>query len=211
MRIVAISDTHGYHDKIALPKGDVLIHSGDMCDLVCGTPTTTAEQIKSLDRWFEKQDFKKIICVPGNHDKAIEMGHLRRLHNAVILIDEHYEYEGVKFFGSPWTPPFFGAFGKSEKDVEKVYDRIYDNVDVMITHGPPKGILDMTAYGESIGSKALLKAVERVKPKLHVFGHVHYSYGKYFDLITTFYNASLAGFSISDVDKKPPLVFELGE
>jgi len=52
-----------------------------------------------------------------------------------------------------------------------------DNIDILMTHGPPKYVLDSTCDGRSAGCEHLRRAVERVKPKLHCFGHIHKGYG----------------------------------
>lgn len=208
MRIVAISDTHNYHEKLTklIPEGDVLIHSGDMVD---GLDTHEGiKNLRKISQWFGRLDFKKIICIAGNHDKIFESAVITTVSNAVYLEDSYYEFEGVRFYGSPWTLPFYGAFNASEPVLDNIYNKIQDPVDVLITHGPPKGILDSTSAGSSIGSTSLLTALNRIKPKLHIFGHVHYSTGLYHDNVTQFCNAAMAGKDFEFGSKKP-FVFDI--
>ena len=192
MRVVVIADTHGHHHDIQpLPEGDILIHAGDMTN--DSDTTSGIKTLHSIDHWFGEQDFEKIICIAGNHDRVIEEGIITKFNNAVYLEDEEYTYKGVTFYGSPWTPPFYGVFNANEAALANKFNRISSNVDVLITHGPPHSILDKTRHDNSIGSHALLTALNRIKPKFHVFGHVHYSTGEHHDGVTQFYNAALAG------------------
>jgi len=89
--------------------------------------------------------------------------------------------EGVKFYGSPWQPRFFDwAFNLDRgEEIKKKWDLIPMDTDVLITHGPPYGILDLTHEGEKVGCEELMKAVLRVQPKIHIFGHIHEAYGEY--------------------------------
>jgi Icc-related predicted phosphoesterase len=207
MRAVVIADTHGQHKKLKpLPEGDVLIHAGDMTN---DTSISTAlKGIRSLDYWFGEQDFKKVICISGNHDRVFAKGLITKLQNAIYLEDEHYEYEGVTFFGSPWTLPFYGVYNAHEGMLGNMYNKISTKTDVLITHGPPKGILDKTSHGSSIGSTALLNALNRIKPQYHVFGHVHFSTGEHNDNVTQFYNAAMAGKDFT-FGVKEPWVFDI--
>lgn len=211
MRIVVIADTHGQHKKInPLPEGDILIHAGDMT--LDNNMTQGIKSLRSLDHWFGEQDFEKVICIAGNHDKVLAEGIVTKLQNAVYLEDEHYEYKGVTFYGSPWTLPFYGVYNANEEILGQKYNKISSNTDVLITHGPPKDILDRTNHGTSIGSFSLANALERIKPKYHVFGHVHYSTGYLYDhrypYVDRFYNAAMCGKNFT-FDTKKAWVFDI--
>ena len=95
--------------------------------------------------------------------------------NAHYLCDESLTLDGVKFYGSPWQPRFFDwAFNKDRgAPLKAIWDKIPLDTDVLITHGPPHGILDLTFDKIKAGCEELLLAVQRIKPKVHVFGHIH--------------------------------------
>jgi hypothetical protein len=131
------------------------------------------------------------------------------LDNATVLINEGIEIDGLRIWGSPVTPLYGGAFGlSSAADRRRVYARIPEDTDVLITHGPPFGILDSgTDPGLHSGCRELFDAVMRVGPKLHVFGHVHGAHGIFRTDHTTFVNAALLDIH-GDLDKSP-LVFQM--
>src|SRR4051812_43116607 len=140
LRVAFISDTHGQHDQIVVPKCDVLVHCGD------GTNRGGFAEIASLNKWFgevrSQQPSIRILFVPGNHDKLFSTDpNMAKMlmSNADVLIDESIYIENVKFYGSPWTPEFklwdFMLF--TEGQSRKVWSRIESDVDVLITHGPP--------------------------------------------------------------------------
>jgi Icc-related predicted phosphoesterase len=192
MKIVVISDTHSAHRDVKLPEGDVLLHAGDLCFALGTNRKEQCDQIRDVDQWFGEQNFEKIICIAGNHDFPFHHGLFTKLNNAVYLQNGHYTYKGVKFFGSPNQLPFFGAFNAGEETLKSIYRQVDEDTDVLITHGAPYGILDVPHRGDHTGSHELWDLVQRIKPKLHVFGHIHYSYGKVEQDGTTFLNASQA-------------------
>jgi hypothetical protein len=115
--------------------------------------------------------------------------------NATVLINEYVEVAGLKIWGSPVTPLYGGAFGlSSPADRTRLYAEIPEDVDVLVTHGPPYGILDRSAGTlHQAGCPQLLEAVTRLRPKLHVFGHVHGAHGLVSIDDTLFVNAALLG------------------
>jgi Icc-related predicted phosphoesterase len=129
----------------------------------------------------------------GNHDFPFSRSPFAKLKNAIYLQNENYEFEGVKFFGSPQQLPFYGAFNSPESCLERIYKKCDKDVDVLITHTPPYGVLDESSRGVKIGSKSLMSLIEEVKPKVHVFGHVHFGYGEFDNGVTRFFNASQCG------------------
>ena len=131
------------------------------------------------------------------------------LSNATVLINEGIEIEGLRLWGTPVTPMYGGAFGVSSAvDRKKLYAQIPWDIDVLISHGPPFGILDTAPMsGSHEGCRELLDAVTRVRPKLHVFGHIHNAYGIFPTEHTTFVNASRLG--LHDDPDKAPFVFEM--
>jgi Icc-related predicted phosphoesterase len=178
-RIVCLSDTHGLHRKVALPKGDLLIHAGDFM-----RTGTSLEEIADFNDWLGEQPHPHKIVVAGNHDLLFEKTPDKareHLSNAVYLENDGIVLGGVTFWGSPMTPVLPSGAFHVERGVasRRYWDHIPLGTDVVVTHGPPFGTLDKNdILGSRFGCKDLIQAVLRVKPKLHVFGHVHGGYGQ---------------------------------
>lgn len=184
MKIIGISDSHGSHWDIKVPDGDILVHCGDF--------SSQGRLPDTLDflRWFNTHPHKHKIFIAGNHDWLLEQDPnfwriiKMEFPNLTYLQDEACEVEGLKVYGSPHQPRFYNwAFNKDRgKDIKRYWDKIPNDIDVLITHGPAYGICD-EAYRvgfnttEHVGCVDLLDAIKRVKPKIHLFGHIHYSYG----------------------------------
>ncbi len=193
MKIVCLSDTHNRHELIAVPDGDVLIHAGD------ATERGTIEEIVRFNRWFAGFPHWHKIFVAGNHDWLFETNNdfARNLLDASIhyLQDSFVEIENLKIYGAPWQPRFFDwAFNLNRgAELAEKWRLIPNNVDVLITHGPPFGILDEVARGilvENTGCEDLKKRVVEIRPKLHVFGHIHCGYGRIEKFGVQFINAA---------------------
>lgn len=190
MKIVAISDTHNLHHKITVPDGDILIHSGDF------TNRGTMPEILGFNKWLMSLPHKHKIVIAGNHDFMFE----REPALAESLLDKSIHYlrndeiiiEGVKFYGSPVTPWFFNwAFNVPRgEEIAEVWAKIPDDTHVLVTHGPPAGILDEVKGGRA-GCEDLLERIKSLKYlEAHVFGHLHENSGmKTIDSIK-FVNAS---------------------
>ncbi len=138
------------------------------------------------------------VVIPGNHDGVVEDPSWRSLiSNATLLVNESVEIMGIEIWGSPATPLFGEAFGMpSDTDRHELYSQVPFNTDVLVTHGPPHGILDREPGSEQhAGCKQLLAAVRRVRPIIDVFGHIHAGYGTYTttETETLFVNAALPG------------------
>lgn len=170
VKIVCVSDTHE-NPPDRVPDCDILIHAGD------ATLTGNWAAIKKFNDWLEDQPAKHKIFVPGNHDMLFESnpGMAKGMvPAATVLLHEAVEVMGVKIFGSPWTPRFYDwAYNYDPGQAERLWDQIPEGIDVLITHGPPAGILDTAAGGKSTGCPVLLDRVMKVDPILHVFGHIH--------------------------------------
>ena len=189
LRIVLISDTHGHHD-VVVPEGDVLIHAGDGC---------TRGSLEEANAWGEflgAQPHRHKIVIAGNHDRCFEsdleraracLAGLTFLHDSGCLLDG-----GLSVWGSPWQPWFLSwAFNlRRGPELAAKWRLIPDATDVLVTHGPPMGVLDHTVSGHAVGCEDLLAAIERVRPRLHVFGHIHEGYGTHRAGGTLFVNAS---------------------
>jgi len=193
MRIVCISDTHNQHSSMAerLPDGDVLIISGDI------TMGGTEYELKIFNDYVKTLPHQHKLLVAGNHDWALQEaddpGFFELMENVTYLEDTGVEIDRVKFWGSPWQPEFYNwAFNLPRgRQLADIWAQIPGDTDVLITHSPPYGILDRIDTGEHVGCEDLETALLRVKPKLHVFGHIHEDYGILTKNGTTFVNASL--------------------
>lgn len=206
MRIVCQSDTHGLHARLSVPDGDVLVHAGDFS--MNGRP----QEIERFDRWLAALPHRHKIVVAGNHDFLFEHEPTRAralLPSAIYLRDELAEVAGLRVWGSPWQPWFFDwAFNLPRgPELAAKWALIPDAVDVLVTHGPPFAVLDRTASGEEVGCRDLLHALARVRPRLHVFGHIHEAYGRHERDGTVFVNASNCDLRYQAV--QPPVVVEL--
>ncbi len=208
MKLVAISDTHTQHERIKIPVGDILIHCGDF--------SNTGEEDETLEflDWLQLQTkaYKKVLFISGNHDFRVDNFEEKiRSHapDVVYLHDESYTFEGVKFYGFPHVPALPNwAYTLARGKQMKSYTDCIPECDVLISHGPPFGILDMverrawddyedpdgkwrvTSF-KNVGCTELLERVQKIKPKVHFFGHIHEGYGKYVDKNTTFVNCSV--------------------
>lgn len=182
MIIDCISDLHGFQP--VLEGGDLLIVAGDL------TSRDSEYQHQEFADWLEKQDYKNKIVIAGNHDgllEAVEQEWAEKMFpGAKYLQDSGTTIEGLNIWGSPWTPKFMNwNFMKGRgKSIRAKWDMIPEDTDILVTHGPPYGILDnvnksnKAQRGKPAGCRDLKNAVDRIKPKLHVFGHVHEGYGK---------------------------------
>lgn len=195
MKLIAISDTHNLHKQVELPSGDILIHAGDSC------LQGTSDELDRFSLWLHDQPHSVKLVIAGNHDWSFQRNKERALRilnpgtdGVVYLEDSQFEYKGIKFWGSPWQPWFFDwAFNVPRGMLKPYWDKIPNDTNVLITHGPPHGILDQAnpKYSETVGCSELFDRVDEVQPVYHIFGHIHGSYGKVqFGEGTTFVNAS---------------------
>jgi predicted phosphodiesterase len=201
VRIVFASDTHSKHSRLVVPDGDVFVHCGDFTML--GAADTVAE----FGRWIASLPHAHKIVIAGNHDRSFEedprVAHvaLDAPGNGIVYLeDSGVELDGVRFWGSPWQPWFFDwAFNLQRgPEIAAKWALIPDDTDVLITHGPPMGILDYVPRGEHVGCADLLARIADVRPKVHAFGHIHEGAGVLERDGTTFINAS-----ICDVKYRP--------
>ena len=207
-RIVAISDTHGLHMHLSdIPDGDILIHTGDFCN-----HGSMLDCIKFFN-WFGTKPHKHKIVIAGNHDIWMEKANPSEI-AAIIppgityLNDSGCEVEGLKFWGSPVQPTFFNwAFNRDRGEhIQQHWDLIPEGTDVLLTHGPVRYRLDEcpdwnTNGLKRVGCQNLYDTVKKIKPILHICGHVHYSYGDCFNNGTTFINASVCNEAYEPLNK----------
>jgi len=193
MKVVLISDTHGFEPKV--PDGDILIHAGDL------TSKGTHNQISAAGSWLRSLPHKYKIVIAGNHDFLFERNQADALSmlgsGFVYLENSSVTIEGIKIYGSPVTPRFYDwAFNVDRGEpLRKYWDTIPEDTDILVTHGPPKGVLDQASASMNTfhcGCEELLLALKRIHPKIHVFGHIHGGHGKHeMSYGTTCYNASM--------------------
>ena len=179
MKLVTLSATHGRHSDVDVPDGDVLIHAGDFTRV--GNPI----EVAAFANWLAHLPHRHKLVIAGNHERLFQeepfLARQLLLASDSIryLQDEEVVIEGVRFWGSPWTPHFRKWWFTLSRGPELAahWGRIPEGIDVLITHGPPQGILDPGFEEEHAGDADLLAAVLRVAPRFHVFGHLHSGYG----------------------------------
>jgi predicted phosphodiesterase len=208
MRIVVVSDTHNLHHRISIPEGDVLVHCGDMLG------RGSLAELEAFDRFLAGLPHRHKVVIAGNHDWCFEQEPQEarsRVRHATYLQDESVVIEGMKFYGSPWQPWFFDwAFNLERGEpLRRVWASIPEDTDVLVTHGPPQGILDLTTRGESVGCEALRARVEELLTPLHLFGHIHEAYGTERRGKTLFVNASTC--TVFYQPLQPPVVLDRTE
>ena len=193
MKIVFISDTHGQHRKLKnLPEADMIIHGGDLSKM------GRDHEVQDFINWFSKLNYTYRIFIAGNHDFHLEdfsqeFIQKKLPQNCYFLCNSGIEIEGVKIWGSPVTPTFFNwAFNVDRGiPIQKYWKMIPSDTNILVTHGPVKGMLDRTTSNINAGCEDLLNTVNKVQPKFHLFGHIHEAYGKEKINETTFVNGSL--------------------
>ena len=237
MRIVCISDTHSLQDgmKHPLPKGDVLIHAGDLSN------RGGERDVTNFIHWFQNiEGFDTKIFIAGNHDFCFERvnephhkGDYDWLHNLMseenlsqsnvtylednlITIDSPEFSRPIKIYGSPWQPEFYNwAFNlpRMGQELHEKWNNIPTDTDVLITHGPPNGFGDLVNNWRqpnmNVGCELLRNRIEELNPILNVFGHIHEGYGVYTNDKTTFVNASICTPDYRPTNK--PIIIDLNE
>lgn len=191
MKIICIADTHNKHQQILIPAGDIIIHAGDFSE--AGTRRETLEFLN----WFSSLPHQHKILVPGNHDFFLEKNveDLDKIVPAGIhcLINKGIEIKGVKFWGSPYTPGESNwAFTRPRgAAIRSCWDRIPEDIQFLITHTPPYGILDQLDDRRHVGCEQLNERLKVLKLPYHIFGHIHHEYGIVRTRETVFVNAAL--------------------
>lgn len=213
MRITFISDTHGLHGKLDLPGGDLIIHAGDISSM------GYEHELHRFCKWFSKVDYDNAIFIAGNHELGIEDNSVNSmniinsydcidyLQDDLLILGEDDYTSRIKIYGTPWQPEFCSwAFNlpKNSNELQEKWDKIPLNTDILITHCPPFNILDKSGEPYNtpgLGCELLLNTVKKIKPKIHVFGHIHGSYGYLFKDGTHFINASVLNEQYKCVNK----------
>ena len=221
LKISLISDTHTKHDRIVtskslrnskhpldLPGGDLLIHAGDFMN-------SGYNKTEALDffKWYDEIDnYDTKVFIAGNHDRWMQnfaeeaKGMLTGYKTIEYLEDDwmgmyfdghngDMPEENVRIYGSPWQPWFHDwAFNlpRNGEEMKARWDAIPDNIDILVTHGPAFGYLDIPGgQNTRVGCEMLRERVDAFRPKIHVCGHIHGSWGHYFNGHTHFFNAAV--------------------
>lgn len=176
MRIVCMADTHGLHADVEVPDGDLLIHAGDC------TGSGSLADLDDFCEWLAAQPHEHKVFIAGNHDRILEEdpGAAKSVIPASVtyLQDSGVTVGGLKIWGSPWTPEFCNwHFMYRPSEAGPKWARVPDGIDILVTHGPPRGVLDQTIDGRDEGCAALASELKRIYPQLHIFGHIHEAYG----------------------------------
>ena len=179
MIIHAISDLHGY--RPALTGGDLLIIAGDL------TARDEYVEYGVFFEWLESLDYKRKIIIAGNHDNKLNDDIDLDFPDLGIeyLQDSGTEFEGLKIWGTPHSLWFNGinpnckAFTGRERQMRKWYEKIPEGLDILISHGPPYGILDKNYEGKNCGCISLMNCIEMIMPEMVLFGHIHENGGQY--------------------------------
>ncbi len=185
MKILHISDSHGYHGLLDMDREvDMIIHSGDESN--SRDPYKNEQECLNFLEWFGMLPIRYKIFIAGNHSTAIEKKFVTReqiekkgiiyLENSSVEIPNGFE--SIKIWGSPITPTFGEwAFMKKRDKLHDLWQTIPEDADIVVTHGPPKGILDLSYNRgnelEFCGCSALAKRLRVIEPKLCLFGHIH--------------------------------------
>tara|TARA_R100001369_G_scaffold92902_1_gene141183 strand:+ start:102 stop:728 length:627 start_codon:yes stop_codon:yes gene_type:complete len=189
MKIICISDTHNKHEGLILPEADCIIHAGDFTD------AGTKQETHSFLKWYSALPYKYKILIAGNHDFYLENNkeNLKAIipDNVYYLEDSGITIENIKIWGSPYIPGTGNwAFLKERgKAILSHWNKIPLDTNILITHGPPYGILDELDDKSQLGCINLKEKVETLKISYHVFGHVHNEYGTVKKKKTLFINS----------------------
>ena len=220
IRFVCISDTHDCLQNMNIPEGDVLLHAGDF------SRRGTHEEVTRFNEILSRMPHPTKIVIAGNHELTFDIQNQARikskfkeiaassfeeikyiLRDCIYLEDASCEVGGYNIYGSPWTLSHGNmAFNLHSHEIFQKWRAIPENTDILITHGPPYGILDTNKMGESCGCKHLLDKVQQIKPLFHIFGHIHEGHGVTYGDETIFMNASSC---LNHRAHFTPMVFDL--
>ena len=203
VRIVAVADTHLYHRGLRVPDGDLFVHAGDLCR------HGSLDELRVALDWIHALPHAHKLIVAGNHDWAFQRmpSEARALaRDLVYLEDAGCTVAGLRAWGSPWQPAFCDwAFNLPRgAPLAAKWALIPDGLDLLVTHGPPRGFGDASGYSaDRQGCADLLVHIERARPRLHLFGHIHEDGGHWTAGGTTFVNCT------TWECERPPTIIEL--
>jgi predicted phosphodiesterase len=214
MRVVCISDTHNHHEAIDLPDGDLLIHAGDF------SGRGRDHEVHAFFDWFARQPHRHKVVIAGNHDFLFENHRdavaplLDAFPGVTYLEDSGTTLGGLRIWGSPWQPWFHSwAFNLREADeLRAKWDLIPAGIDLLVTHGPPHRHGDLLQHEDGhVGCRELLKALDRVRPVVHIFGHIHEAYGIYNEAASGTICINAATCTLAYEPENPPVVFDIDD
>jgi len=181
MKIWHISDTHCLLDKVQVPENiDLVIHSGDATNV--RDPFRNEPEMRQFIEQYAALDIPVKIFTGGNHDGSLQKGLVRKedfeSQGINYLYNETIEIDGLKIWGSPFSPTFGDwSFGMARQKIGRLWETIPDDTDIILVHGPPLGVLDITNRRDNLqeqcGCRSLMKRIREIQPKLVAFGHIH--------------------------------------
>jgi Icc-related predicted phosphoesterase len=215
MRIVAMSDLHGYLPA-RMPRCDLLLLAGDLCPLQIHAPARQAQWLHEEFRaWLGRQPARQIVGIAGNHDFVFQLEPRLVPHDLpwTYLQDAGIDWEGLKIWGTPWQPWFWDwAFNGGPEKLQQQWALIPDGTDILVVHGPPHGYGDGVPEGGTIrrcGCPHLLERIREIQPRLVVFGHIHEGRGEW-----TLGRTKLANVTLLDAGYRPiyePWIMDFNE
>lgn len=180
MKIWAISDLHELHAQAIIPDNiDCILCAGDVTDSF--NLSSNLIEFEYFFEWFNNLNIKYKVIIAGNHDtwatKKFCKDKLKEK-GIIYLEDTYTEIEGIKIYGSPWTPTYGNwHFMKDRSSLDAIWRKVEPDTDIWLTHGPPAGVLDLSEDRDyrlnQCGDKSLYKRIYEKKPKYHIFGHIH--------------------------------------
>lgn len=221
LKVCHISDSHNLHRYVKIDNDvDIIIHTGDM------TNHGTRDEMCDFLEWWDKLPPTYKILVPGNHDICFDKSKFEGYYpywltillepylkwDALnfLLINQSCEIQTINFYGSPYTPKVRPhketrwAFSEERWALNSMWPNIPKNTDVLLTHGPAYGHHDWcNPQQDYVGCESLRWNIQRVKPKVHLFGHIHESYGNSYDQHTIYSNTSLVDYAVTEIINKP--------
>jgi Icc-related predicted phosphoesterase len=183
MTILHLSDTHGFHRDLPdyiFKDIEMVIHSGDCSNW--RDPARNSHEVFDFLEWYMTVPVEHKIYVAGNHDTSIERRLITRENFAdrgiTYLEHELVAIGDLKIFGSPYTPTYGEwSFMKARGKMHDLWSVMPTKIDILITHGPPKGVRDLTEERDGelkqCGDLSLMKWIASFRPKAHLFGHIH--------------------------------------
>ena len=210
MKIACVSDIHGMWRQIKYPEADTLVFAGDILGNRSSIPEMDSklqfQELLEFDKFIGQLSYKNIVFVAGNHDWVFQLNENAKhaLTNAHYLQDDGVTIDDIKFYGSPWQPWFYDwafnfpnhheNFYRSRAHARRIWKQIHDDVDVLVTHGPPLNVLDNTVGGERAGCQYLSERIDKLlNLRAHIFGHIHNGAGQSYYEAVKYVNAAICG------------------
>ena len=208
-RVVAVADLHG-HLPLDLPDGDLLVIAGDVCPLADhSVPFQAAWLEERLYPWMDALPHAEIVWIAGNHDFACQEDGWRPGGRGSYLLDSGAEASGLTLHGTPWVPNLKRWAFYAGDDVRSEKVAMIPRVDILVSHGPPRGTGDRLVGGTEVGCRFLAQRIEQEPPRLCLFGHIHEAYGLWQREGTTLANVAFVD-ELYEVRPNATRVFELG-